>query len=260
MAKICAVMNRKGGCLKSTVSVITTLLLRDKGYKVLIVDGDDQGNTSMFFGADMNEGTATLADIFYGDVPAIECVQHTEMADIIPTDAELVDAETKISFDERRFSHLRESLESVRDNYDVILFDTPPALNVINKNILACPDLSIVIPILESGWSLSGLMDLYNAIARARQYTNPDINILGILTVMAKKNTNSSKRINEEASSLCEKMGTTMFDVSIRDSVKIKEALTEYWVSPLEYAPDCNPMLDYKEYIEEFIERMGLPR
>ncbi len=105
-----------------------------------------------------------MLDILCGDESALNCVQHTVKGDIIASDKLLSEAENMVKVDERRFMHLKRSLKSVENNYDYyIIIDTPPAIGVALKNVLATVDY-VIIPVEESGWSLDGLMDFAQAL------------------------------------------------------------------------------------------------
>lgn len=253
MAKIIAVANQKGGCGKTTTTICFAQELRGRKKKVLVIDTDPQCNTTDFYQAEV-EDQNTVADILYGDAPAAECIQHKEYGDIIPSDKELSNAESMTRPDEMRFLHLKKSLKAVRDNYDYIIIDTPPAIGVLLKNVLATAD-EILIPIEESGWSVKGLMDLNDAITMAENTTNENLTIAGLLVIKAKKNTRRSRRIEETSEMLAEKMNTRLFHTKIRESVRTSEALTEYGIPLWEYAPGSTTQIDYEDFVDEFLKQ-----
>ena len=196
-----------------------------------------------------------ILDIFCGDEPAVNCVQHTDKGDIIPSDKLLSDAETMIKVDERRFTHLKRSLRSLDDKYDFIIVDTPPSIGVALKNVLAAVDY-VIIPVEESGWSLDGLMDFANALDLARD-NNEKLQVAGILIVKAKERTRKSKRMGELAAKVAEKLGTKCFRTKIRESVSCTEALTEYYVPLNDYAPNSTTNNDYKNFVNELMEELS---
>lgn len=251
MKKIC-IANQKGGVGKSTTAICMSAILSQKKKKVLCIDTDPQCNTSSFYGAVMKE-MPTLADIIYGEMDATECIQHTKIGDIIPSDTELKDAETRVPVDEARFLHLKRACSNLK-GYDYVIIDTPPNIGIILKNVLAYVD-EVIIPIQESGWAITGLMDFYSAIELSRGTVNPGLKISGLLTVMAKTKTTKSQRINDIADDLSKKIETTPFKTKIRESVRCTEALTEYHVPLHEYAPKCTTQKDYEEFVKEFLKR-----
>ena len=164
MAIKIAISNQKGGCGKTTTAICLAQELIKRDYRVLFIDSDSQCNSTSFYEA-KTDGEATMMDVLCGEEPAENCIQHTEKGDIIPSDPGLKDAETSIRADERRFAHLKRSCKNVEDEYDYVIMDTPPNIGVVLKNVLHYTDY-IVIPVEESGWALSGLMDLADAILR----------------------------------------------------------------------------------------------
>lgn len=252
MAKIIAVANQKGGCGKTTTTICFAQELRGRKKKVLVIDTDPQCNTTDFYQAEV-EDQNTVADILYGDVPAADCIQHKQYGDIIPSDKELSNAESMTRPDEMRFLHLKKSLKGIKDQYDYIIIDTPPAIGVLLKNVLATAD-EILIPIEESGWSVKGLMDLNDAVTMAENTTNENLHIAGLLVIKAKKNTRRSRRIEETSEMLAEKMNTRLFHTKIRESVRTSEALTEYGIPLWEYAPGSTTQLDYEDFVNEFLK------
>ena len=175
--------------------------------------------------------------------------------DIIASDKLLSEAENMVKVDERRFTHLKRSLKSVEENYDYIIIDTPPAIGVALKNVLATVDY-VIIPVEESGWSLDGLMDFAQALDLARD-NNEKLQVAGILVVKAKERTRKSKRIGELAVKVAEKLGSKCFKTKIRESVSCTEALTEYYVPLNEYAPDSTTNEDYKNFVNELLEEIS---
>lgn len=245
-----AIANQKGGVGKTTTSLCVAQELRERGHRVLLVDMDAQSNSTKFYEA-RSEGEATVLDILCGDMPAAECIQHTEKGDIIASDKLLSDAENLVKVDERRFTHLKRLLRSVEGQYDYIIFDTPPSIGVLLKNVLGTADY-VIIPVEESGWSLDGLMDFAQALELARN-NNEKLKVLGILTVKAKERTRKAKRMGELAKRLAEKLGTKCFRTKIRESVACAEALTEYYVPLKEYAPTSTTARDYEDFVDELM-------
>ena len=251
--KVIAVANQKGGVGKTTTGICVAQELIKRKKKVLFIDSDAQCNSTGFYGA-KTEDNATLVDILCGDEPAINCIQHTEKGDIIPSDKLLTDAENMVKVDERRFVHLKRSLKTVSDKYDFVIIDTPPAIGVALKNVLATTNY-IIIPVEESGWSLSGIMDFAKAIELAKD-NNENLQVLGILTVKAKERTKKSARMGDLAETIAKKLNTKRFNTKIRESVSCAEALTEYYIPLYEYAPKSTTNIDYENFVTELLKEI----
>ena len=252
-----AIANQKGGVGKTTTAIVLADILQNRGYKVLFVDCDAQCNSSGYYGA-VWENESTMLDILCGDEKAEECIQHTEKGDIIPSDKELKDAENMVKVDERRFTHLKRSLRGVEKKYDFAVFDTPPHVGVCLKNVLSACD-HIIVPIEETGWSITGLLDFTEAIDLAKD-NNEDLDVLGILTVKTKPRTRKSGRMAGLSETVAEQLGTTCFETKIRESVKCAEALTEYYVPLSEYAPESTSYQDYTAFTDELLEKLGITK
>lgn len=251
MAKKICVANQKGGVGKTTTAICLAQELRRRKKKVLFIDSDAQCNSTSFYGAKV-EDQATIIDIFCADDDATECIQHTDVGDIIASDPQLKDAETIIKLDEMRFLHLKMACRSIEDEYDYVIIDTPPNMGVTVKNVLAYVD-AVIIPAEESGWSMAGLMDFTKSIELAK-LNNPNIYISGILLVKSKERTKKSKRMKDLAQTLADKLNTKTFNTKIRESVACTEALTEYYVPLHEYAPKSTTCEDYERFTTELLK------
>lgn len=254
MAIKIAVSNAKGGVGKTTTAIMLAQELQRMENKVLVIDGDPQCNTTTFYGAEVAPGTASLADILCSlDTMAEEAIQHCENGDIIPCEQDLKDAENTVHADMYRFLHLQKAGKSINQMYDYIIVDTPPNEGVILRNVLNYVDY-VVIPAQISGWSIDGLVAFYkNTIYQAQDLSNPNLKIAGILLTRYNRRTKEAKRIKEVAENIANKIGTKVFNTTIRDSVKAVEALTDYCVPLYEYENKSSVQMDYEEFVKELL-------
>ena len=139
--------NQKGGVGKTTSAYVLSTALKEKGYKVLAVDMDPQGNLSFAMGADTE--SATIYDVLKGELKPRYAVQKSALVDIIPSNILLSGIELEFTGARREFL-LKEALESLKSSYDYILIDSPPALGVLTVNAFTASDY-VLVPMLSSG-------------------------------------------------------------------------------------------------------------
>lgn len=185
MTAILAITNQKGGVGKTTTSINLAASLVNAGRRVLLVDLDPQGNSTMGSGIDKRFLDKTIYHVLLGEcLVADVCLTTTPgKYDLLPANQELAGAEIEmVSLDKREF-RLKEALHSLQAGYDFILIDCPPALNLLTINGL-CAAHSVMIPMQCEYYALEGLSDLVNTIKRIRAGFNPTLKIGGLLRTM----------------------------------------------------------------------------
>ncbi len=251
MAKTICITNQKGGVGKTTTTYALGLGLRKKGYKVLIVDLDPQGNLSFSVGAETEE-SITIYEVLKGEYNAEEAIQHTPIIDIVPSNIVLSGVDLEFTYTGREFL-LREALSNVQNIYDYIIVDTPPSLNILTVNAFALSN-KIIIPMIADIFSLQGIAQLYETIDRVKRYCNPSINIEGILLTRYNKRVILSSEIKGTAEMIAKELNTTVFNTHIRSSISIQEAQTKQ-ENLYEYAPRNSAVMDYMQFVEELLSR-----
>ena len=197
MGKIIAVVNQKGGVGKTTTAVNLTAALTELGKKVLLCDFDPQANASSGLGVDKRKIKKSVYDIVINDVPTIEAIVQTKFGDVLPSAADLAGAGVElISVPEPNF-RLKNALEQVKDQYDVILIDCPPSLELLTINGLAAAD-SILIPVQCEYYALEGLSDLMSTMRMIKRRINPQLEIFGVALTMFDGRTNFSTQVAQE--------------------------------------------------------------
>lgn len=199
MGRIIAVSNQKGGVGKTTTVVNLAAAFGDKGKKVLVVDFDPQGNTTTSFGIRKKSIRNTSYEAVVGGCRLVEAIVATAFkgVSIVPTSQKLSGAEHEISEMDNRAQRLKMQLLTVRDDYDYILIDCPPTLNLLNINALVAAD-SVIIPILCEFLSLEGLVEIDETIRRIRSNYNPKLEIEGILFTMYNSRYNLTGMVVDE--------------------------------------------------------------
>lgn len=251
MATVIAITNQKGGVGKTTTAVNVADVLKLKGYKVLLIDTDPQGNATDTYRATV-EGEATLYDLLFENEPVTDCVQVTEHGEIIAADPLLKEAEKHLSGVDGVY-RLKERIEPLQGKYDYILIDTPPTLGVLLTNALTAAD-SVIIPITADRYGVQGLAQLQETIASIKKYTNHGLTVDGFLLVKYNQRTNLAKELRTALQDIAARFDTVVFDTTIRESTKAKEAQTVRQ-SLYTYAGNCTTALDYMDFVNELIER-----
>jgi chromosome partitioning protein len=249
VGKTIAVINQKGGVGKSTTVQALTAGLTLKGFKVLAIDLDPQTNTSYTMKAS-GKGS-TILGVLLKEIPAAGAVQHTEHGDIIEGTEKLAGADNLIT-DTGKEYQLREALAPIKEKYDYIILDTPPALGILTVNALTASD-SVIIPAQAEVYSLQGIGKLAEAIKAVKKYCNPGLTIEGILFTRYNTRSSFSGELLELAAKLSENLHTKVFNTKIRESIDIKKAqATQSTI--YEYAPRGNAAEDYNNLIGELIQ------
>lgn len=197
--KVIAIANQKGGVGKTTTAVNLSACLAKKGKKVLLIDCDPQGNSTSGVGVDKRRCEKTVYDVLIGGASAKESIVKTpyENLDICPSNISLSGAEIELVSEMGRETKLKNAIESVRDDYDMVLIDAPPSLGLITINVLTASD-SVIVPIQCEYYALEGVSQLMSTIKKVKQVMNSSLEIEGILMTMFDSRTNLSIQVIEE--------------------------------------------------------------
>ncbi len=197
MAKIIAVVNQKGGVGKTTTAVNLTAALTDLGKRVLLCDFDPQANASSGLGVDKRKLHNSVYDVVVNGVPAEQAIVNTRFGDVLPATADLAGAAVELISMENPNMRLKNALHQVAENYDVILIDCPPSLEMLTLNALAAAN-GILVPVQCEYYALEGLTDLMNTLRIVKKRINPDLEIFAVALTMFDGRTNFSTQVAEE--------------------------------------------------------------
>lgn len=248
MARVIAIANQKGGVAKTTTAVSMAAGLNRKGYKVLAVDLDAQGNLTTNIGA-RTEGLATTYDVLKGVASASEAIQRFSVFDLLPADLALASADMEFVQTGREYK-LKKALNEIIDEYDFILLDTPPTLGIMTTNAFFSAD-EVIIP--ACGFDgVKGIINLLTSVNLAREYGNPDLKVRGILLTRYNPRANIERGIRELAEAVAEQIESRVFQTFIRSSVVVDEAKANK-LDVYTYDENNNVSKDYQDFLDEFL-------
>ena len=197
MGKTIAVVNQKGGVGKTTTAVNLTAALKEQGLKVLLCDFDPQSNATSGFGIDKRSVKKSIYDVIINDTPVQEAIVSTKYGDVIPSTADLAGAAIELVSTQYREHQLQKALEPVKEQYDVILIDCPPSLEMLTLNSLAAAD-SILVPVQCEYYALEGLSDLMSTLRMVKRKINPKLEIFAVALTMYDGRTKFSSQVAQE--------------------------------------------------------------
>ncbi len=199
MGKTVAIVNQKGGVGKTTTAVNLAAAIGQKGYRVLIVDIDPQGNTTSGLGFNKRQVEKSSYDMIIGSEKAENIIKQTEFKglDLLPANMDLAGAELELADIDNRTGRIKASLASVKDNYDFIILDCPPSLGLVTINALGAVD-SVIVPIQCEYYALEGLSQLMNTIRQVKRLYNPLIELEGVLLTMYDGRLNLTQQVITE--------------------------------------------------------------
>jgi len=222
MTKILAITNQKGGVGKTTTSINLAASMALMNQRVLLVDLDPQANATMGCGIDKRSLAASVYHVLLGEKSMADARMRAERGryDVLPADRDLAGAEIELVEMEGRENRLKQALQSVAAEYDYILIDCPPALNLLTLNGL-CAAQTVMIPMQCEYYALEGLSDLVNTIRRVRASLNPVLEIEGLLRTMFDPRNTLAQHVSDQ---LQQHFGDKVYQTVIPRNVRIAEA------------------------------------
>lgn len=250
--EVIVVANQKGGIAKTTTATAVASILADKGFRTLLIDADQQGNSTDTYRGKIKD-TATLFDVLLDEdrISISEAIQHTEMGDLVAADPLLRRADSILDADRADgMFRLKDELEAL-DGYDYVVVDTAPSVNAMLHNCIVAAD-RIIIPVTADRYGLQGLSDLYNTISATKKRQNPNLEIAGLLLVKYNGRTLLTKEVEEDLENIAAKMQTKVFKTKIRESTRAREAQATR-TTLIKYDRKCTTAEDYIAFVEELI-------
>ena len=253
---IVAFANQKGGVGKTTTAVNSAVSLAQRGYRVLLIDSDPQGNATSSLGVDKFTVGRSIYDVLVDGLPLADAIDATDRPslDLVAATPMLAGAEIELVATGGRESRLREALAGLLPRYDVVLIDCPPSLGLLTVNALTAAR-SVVVPIQCEFLALEGLGQLMSTVDRVKRGLNPSLDVTGVLMTMFDVRTRLSAHVVDEVRRY---FPHRMFGTVVPRSVRLAEA-PSYGQAIVEYDPSSRGAEAYEAFVNELTTRLYLP-
>jgi chromosome partitioning protein len=250
MARILTITNQKGGVGKTTTTVNLACALKNRGYNVLVIDMDPQGNLS--FCANANTVlNATIYEVLKGEVKIQYAIQRTSMIDIIGSNILLSGIELEYTKVGREFL-LKDALATIKNYYDIILIDTPPGLGILTINAMTASQ-GVIIPMVADIFSLQGITQLYESVEQVKKYSNPNLVVEGVLLNKYNAHIHLNREVKGAAELVLKDLGIKLFTTTIRSSIAVAEAQSSQQ-DLFTYSRKNGATLDFERFSKEVMK------
>lgn len=255
MSRIIAIANQKGGVGKTTTAINLSACLAESGKEVLAIDLDPQGNMTSGLGVEKNELENTVYELMLDECSINECIQSTvvENLNIIASNVNLAGAEIELLGINDKEYILKTAVDYIRDDYDFVVIDCPPSLNMLTVNAMTTAD-TILVPIQCEYYALEGLSQLIHTINLVQERLNSKLQIEGVVFTMYDVRTNLSNQVVENVR---ENLDTTIYNTMIPRNIRLAEA-PSYGIPINMYDSRSAGAESYRKLAKEIIGRRDL--
>lgn len=252
MGRTIVVANQKGGVGKTTTAINLSASLAELGQKVLVVDMDPQGNTTSGFGIEKDELEHTVYELLLEESELIDCIQKDVFPNlsVIGSNINLAGAEIELLGIEEREYLLKKALTNVEEDYDFIIIDCPPSLNMLTINSMCAGD-TVIVPIQCEYYALEGLSQLIHTIDLVKERLNPVLEIEGVVFTMYDARTNLSLQVVENVKN---NLNQAIYKSIIPRNVRLAEA-PSHGLPITKYDAKSTGAEAYRMLAEEVIHR-----
>ncbi len=222
MGRIIAIANQKGGVGKTTTSINLSASLASKGKKVLVIDTDPQGNTTSGFGIDKNNLENTIYELILGECSIRDCIIKDVIpgVSVVPSNVNLAAAEIELIGIDKKEYILSNEVDYIKEEYDFIIIDCPPSLNMLTINAMTTAD-SVLVPIQCEYYALEGLSQLIHTVNLVKERLNPELEMEGVVFTMYDARTNLSMQVVENVK---KNLNQRVYETLIPRNIRLAEA------------------------------------
>jgi chromosome partitioning protein len=253
LCMVIAIANQKGGVGKTTTAINLSAALAIVGKKVLLIDLDPQGNSSLSFLDSHKVNQSVYELLTEPQVSFEEVIKKSKLPslDVLPSRISLAKFESKLIGEFDAPFRLKDRIEGLTKQYDYIIIDTPPTLGLITVNALVASDY-LIIPIQPSYFALEGTDDLLETVEKVKARPNPNLQVLGVVITLNDKRTTLAKDIHEQIRQV---FGDKVFNTVISKSVRLEES-PAYKETIFTFAPNSSGASEYSSLCQEVMQRV----